>query len=322
MQTLSYRNLALFQISLTLSQPYEPFQIIPIEKWEQANQERGRRIRDGLPRAKWTGHPFAKLVKCPVCGGPMYGITKKDKRGKIVKSRNVYRCHTFSLRGIGCTYQGCISENVAAEVVIPFVSQVLRLRLSLDNALEEAANKYGKTGVEHGLEDEIKAGILKTQEAKQRVVKAVSDGIFTNEEAAKQIAELRQKEQRLERELVKLNESEHIRQEYIDAIKTLKNQDIEKTLWGLVNGNPKQRRILGRILSMIFEPASLGIKSEGSGNRRRGELESYQFTERFYELIICSTNYKEQYADVIIPRGRKNLKGIQMVIAQIQRMLE
>lgn len=30
----------------------------------------------------------------------------------------------------------------------------------------------------------------------------------------------------------------------------------------------------------------------------------------------------KRYADVIIPRGGKNLKGIQMVIAQIQRMLE
>jgi site-specific DNA recombinase len=47
-------------------------QIISIEKWELANRERQRRKRDGLPRAKWANHPFAKLVKCPACGGCMY----------------------------------------------------------------------------------------------------------------------------------------------------------------------------------------------------------------------------------------------------------
>ncbi|MBN1992860.1 MAG: recombinase family protein [Anaerolineae bacterium] len=299
----------------------EELKIIPIEKWELANRERQRRVRDGLPSAKWTNHPFAKLVKCPDCGGVMYGITKRDKRSGKLALRNVYRCHQMTLRGVGCSFQGSISENVVAGAVIPFISQVLRVQLDLSGALEAAANKYGKTSIESGLEAETKAEIAKTQEAKQRIVKAVADGIFTNDEAAKQIAELRQKEQRLERELIKLSEHEKIRDDYLAAIRVLEGQDIEKTLYNMLRGTQKQRRILGRLLALIFEPASLEIRSEGSGSNWKGELVAYQFTEKFFELI-CRTKYEDRYADVIIPRGGRNIKAIEMVIAQIQRMLE
>lgn len=274
-------------------------QIIPIEKWEAANKERQRRVRDGLPRQKWTTHPFAKLVKCPLCGGVMYGITKRDKRGEKLVMRNVYRCHNNTLEGVSCSFKGCYSENIVAMAVIPFVSQILRVQLNLDAALEGAANKYGKTGIEKGLEAEIKAEIAQTKEAKQRVIKAVADGIFTNEEAGPQISELRQKEQRLERELVKLNQKEQIRSDFLEAIKILKGKDVEVSLWQALQGSQKKRRVLGRLMAVIFEPASLAICSEGRGSKWKGTLTAYQFTPNFYELI-CGTNYTERYADMVI----------------------
>lgn len=275
-------------------------QIISIETWELANRERQKRMRDGSPKAKWTNHPFARLIKCPTCNGFMYGISKRDTRGEHERYRNVYRCHNRSNHnGQLCPYKGCISEKVAAMAIIPFVSQVLRVQLDLDEALEGAANKYGKNTIENGLEAEIKAEIAKTHEAKQRVVKAVADDIFTGDEAARQISELRQKEQRLERELIKLDEQDQIRQDYLDAIEALRHRDIEQTLWGLLYGSPKQRRILGRLLALIFEPASLEICSTGRGNNRQGKLAAYQFTDIFYELI-CRTNYQERYADMVI----------------------
>ncbi len=49
-------------------------------------------------------------------------------------------------------------------------------------------------------------------------------------------------------------------------------------------------------------------------------IEQYLATVRPMHLQFVEPS--KQYADVIIPRGGKNLKGIQMVIAQIQRMLE
>lgn len=278
----------------------EDLQIIPIEKWELANRERQRRMRDGSPRAKWTNHPFAKLVKCSTCGGFMYGITKRDTRGEQDRFRNVYRCHNRSNKnGLACQYKGCIAESVVAMAVIPFVAQVLRVQLNLDEALEGAANKYGKNNIENGIEAEIKAEIAKTHEAKQRVVKAIADGILTNDEAAKQITEQRQKEQRLERELIKLDEQDQIRQDYLDAIDVLRHRDIEQTLWLLLNGSRKDRRILNRLLSLIFEPGSLEICSTGRGSKRRGTLAAYRFTANFYDFIR-RTNYEYRHADVII----------------------
>jgi uridine kinase len=49
-------------------------------------------------------------------------------------------------------------------------------------------------------------------------------------------------------------------------------------------------------------------------------IEQYLATVRPMHMEFVEPS--KQYADVIIPRGGKNLKGIQMVIAQIQRMLE
>lgn len=275
-------------------------QIIPIETWERANQERQRRVRDGVPRQKWTNHPFAKLVKCPACDGFMYGISKIDRRGEAVKTRFVYRCHSKSNNDAArCSYRGSIAESVVARAVIPFVAQVLRLELNLDQALSDAAAKYGKTGIEQGLEAEIKAEKVKAEEAKQRVVKAVAGGVFIEEEAAKQMAELRQTEQRLERELVKLRQQDRIRRDYIEAISALKSRDIEATLWGMLDGTQKQRRILGRVLSLIFEPGSLTVTSVRNGNKYQGVLESYQFTEGFYDLI-GRTDYEQRHADIVI----------------------
>jgi uridine kinase len=49
-------------------------------------------------------------------------------------------------------------------------------------------------------------------------------------------------------------------------------------------------------------------------------IEQYLATVRPMHLQFVEPS--KQYADVIIPRGGKNLKGIQMVITQIQQMLE
>lgn len=49
-------------------------------------------------------------------------------------------------------------------------------------------------------------------------------------------------------------------------------------------------------------------------------IEQYLATVRPMHLEFVEPS--KRYADVIIPRGGKNLKAIQMVVAQIQRMLE
>jgi uridine kinase len=49
-------------------------------------------------------------------------------------------------------------------------------------------------------------------------------------------------------------------------------------------------------------------------------IEQYLETVRPMHLEFVEPS--KRYADVIIPRGGRNIKAIQMVIAQIQRMLE
>ena len=49
-------------------------------------------------------------------------------------------------------------------------------------------------------------------------------------------------------------------------------------------------------------------------------IEQYLETVRPMHLEFVEPS--KRYADVIIPRGGRNIKAIQMVVAQIQRMLE
>jgi uridine kinase len=49
-------------------------------------------------------------------------------------------------------------------------------------------------------------------------------------------------------------------------------------------------------------------------------IDQYLATVRPMHLEFVEPS--KRYADVIIPRGGRNIKGIQMVVAQIQRMLE
>jgi hypothetical protein len=190
-----------------------------------------------------------------------------------------------------CKKGATVSQNLAASVIIPFVADVINNQIGLNEALENAAEKFGKTPVEVGLESSLKAELLEITEKKERIIKAIADGILDNDEASKSLTELRGKEQRLERELTALTQKDETQKEYLDAMKALYGTDIEKTLWMMFDKKPV---VLRRLLEMIFKPSSIYIKTKGKSRFRTATLVGYEFTDEFEEFISCAAIYSDR----------------------------
>jgi hypothetical protein len=267
-------------------------QIVSIETWELAQRVAEKRRVNMPGTGAWTKHPFSGLLQCSNCGGPMYGQGYVDKRVKNPQYRSQYRCSNRTrFREKACPRGQSVNERIVATALLPFVADIIEQKLGLESVLEGAVNRYGKTGPEEGIEAEVKAEIVRTTNAKQRVVKAIAGGIVTDEEASTQLAELRRKSERLQRELVKLKRKDEIRADFLTAIESLRSQDIEATLWALLE---KRRKVLGRIMRLLFKPSSIVIRCEGNTRARRGYLESYEFTDEFLTLIENSTGVRDR----------------------------
>ena len=65
-------------------------------------------------------------------------------------------------------------------------------------------------------------------------------------------------------------------EEWQEAVKALKGQDITATLYGLAKNKPVAFR---QLLALVFEPNSLRVRTERRGRNWFGILESYTLTE-------------------------------------------
>ena len=152
-----------------------------------------------------------------------------------------------------------MTEHKVNAAVIPFLTDLINQQLCLNNALQEAAEQYGKTATEAELEQQTKAELLTVEEAKKRIVKAIAGGILTDEEAKAEMDELRAQEQRLQRELTTIGAKAAIRADYLRAIEALKDTDIEARLNRMASDKP---RVFRRLLQLLFEPNSLAMGKE------------------------------------------------------------
>lgn len=140
----------------------EDLQIISLEVWEHCQKVMNdRSVKNHKTKAKWSKYAFSGIIGCPNCGVHMQGKKFHRKRkttGKVVTYVS-YRCyHNQQIEyRHRCERGATISQNLAASVIIPFTAEVINKQIGLSDALENAADKFGKTSVELALEASLKA---------------------------------------------------------------------------------------------------------------------------------------------------------------------
>lgn len=128
----------------------------------------------------------------------------------------------------------------------------------LATVLNQAAKEYAKGNTLEQLEAETQAELEKTNQGIKRLTDFIADGILDQNEARAKIQELREKKERLTRDLQSFEEKEIIRQELLDAVEMI-NGDLEGVLWEMLDQKPQ---MLGRVMRLIFKPHSVSVKSE------------------------------------------------------------
>lgn len=223
---------------------YRPeLQIVSVDTWEKAQTVNRERSVDNPEPGKWAIHPFSGLLKCNVCGKPMYARSEKRKFGRYVQ----YLCWQKVNNGYDACRGRFLSQNQVAKSVIPFVAALIQSQIDMRGALNEAASKYGRTISEDELKRNIEAELVTVREAKGRLIKAIAAGLISESEAGTEMTDFRYKEERLNRELATLHQKESIQRDYLEAIQVLKSGRIEETLWQMFEKKPGALKNLLRL---------------------------------------------------------------------------
>ena len=254
---------------------YRPnLQIVSVDIWEKAQALKKQRSLNTPHKGKWSLHPFSGLLRCNACGGPMYATSQKRKFGRYVQ----YYCEQKIKKGKGVCSGRMISQKLVAKAVIPVMASIIQSQIDMQEALTEAADKYGRTFSEDELKRNLEAELTRTKEAKSRLVKAIATNLLTKDEAKVELNELRQTETRLNQELATIGQKAVVREDYLKAIEAINSDDIEATLWAMFDQNPKTLKQLSRFM---FQRASLVIEAHGKGLYATAELVDWEFTEDF-----------------------------------------
>jgi hypothetical protein len=199
-----------------------------------------------------------------------------------------YHCVNYRKHGkAGCPTSKSYSEHLILPPIIDFLAGFIQDQLDFRDALDNAAAQYGKSITEEAIEAAVQGELASVQAGKERLIEAISLGILTNEEAATKLAELREQEQRLTIELSSIAEKTAIMGQWQDALEALRGKDISDTLQKLAEQKPITFR---RFLSIVFEPNSLKIRTEGKGRKWFSVLEDYQLTEAMENLSVPFSN--------------------------------
>lgn len=271
-------------------------QIIPITLWEQAQAIKKKRTRKhNKKRGQWAQYAFSGVCGCPVCGSEL--SAHKRTNGRDDRRYIRYFCASHRRKDNGCPGFG-ISEKLIADVLLPFVAETINEKIDLTQALNEAADQFGRTPLEDSIINEIEAEIVATQEQKKRLIDSIADGILTKTEAGEKLEEIRGKLERLQRKLVDTQRADEIRQEYLEAMTAIRGVNLETRFFEMLDQNPA---LLKRILELIFKYASVKVKSTGTGTKggnfkggHKGELIAYEFTEDFKD-VFCKQSRGELY---------------------------
>lgn len=255
-------------------------QIISTDIWHEANEVRkGRSIAKKSP-GEWGKYAFTGFIVCETCGGSVAGSIMRPKHGRV---KVQYRCTQSRLYGAAVCARGkSYNHDLVAQAIVPFIADTINRQVDLIEALDQAAAKYGRTATEGETEKKLRADLLTVTEKKNRVIASIAAGVIGQDEARQTLEHLRDEEQAATRQLATISKKATIRQEYLQAIESLKQDDLESTLWYAIEHKPS---IFRRILKLIFKPNSIVVRTERNGaGKWQGYLIDYQFTDDFLEV--------------------------------------
>jgi DNA invertase Pin-like site-specific DNA recombinase len=265
-------------------------QIISQQEFDRLQQIRKERKK--VPsRAANSELPFSYILKCPICSGPIGGNIRYREKGKRIYLQHSYRCRTHYENPVACPNGYRISFIPVASAVIPFVAELIKNQLQLAELLDQAAKEFSTSDMLDKLEKETRAELDKTHQAIKRVTDSIANDVLTQAEAKEKLQELREKKDRLLRDVQGFEEKKTIREDILQAIGYL-NGDLEKSLWKLAEEKPK---VLGRILRLIFQPRSVAIEPLWdskqiipikTSSKRRGRITEFELEESFDKGVV------------------------------------
>ena len=257
------------QSKLTDKVTHRPdLQIISVGQWGRVQELVKRRKVDGRDMGKRGHYILTGFIACYNCGGPMVAGRKPEGTS--------YSCVTRRLGGAGCSKGQSCAEHLTLPPIVEFLADFIQTQIDFQGALDAAAAQYGKSITEEAIESAIAGELASVHAGKERLIEAISLGILTHQEAAVKLAELREQEERLTVELSGIAEKAAILEQWQQALDALKGQDVTGRLYDLAELKPVAFR---RLLSIVFEPNSLRVRTEQNGNKWSGVLESYTLTE-------------------------------------------
>lgn len=137
--------------------------IISCEQFQEAQKLREKRAPMCAKRSDNTHvHLLATLIKCPICGGPLYGNTtrKKNPNGGEYTDYHFYACkHRLKVNGQTCTFRSNINEKNIDEPVIAIISRLVNdphlaqlLSSKLDSSTDKQAVEEAISNQKHHLD--------------------------------------------------------------------------------------------------------------------------------------------------------------------------
>jgi len=269
-------------------------QIVSQKLFDRAQQI--KRERYAIPsRAVSSRYPFSYILKCIGCGGPLGGTIFKASKQPQYRMHQ-YRCMVHYDFPEKCPKGQQITAWPVAYAVIPFVAKLLKDKTRLVVALEQAAVQYSNNdnGTLQQLEAATRAEIEKTSQGVKRLTDSIADGLISREEAKSKLQELREKKERLMRELQGFEERESIRAEILEAVKLI-NSDLEGALWNMFEFD---QPALARIVRMIFKPHSVVVEgywdktlhgTSANPYKRKARIVNYSLREEFQDLDVAGS---------------------------------
>lgn len=265
-------------------------QIISQQEFDRLQKIRIERKR--LPsRAANSRFPFSYVLKCPVCSGPIGGNMRYRSKGKKIYDQHSYRCRTYYDNPAKCPSGYRISFVPVASALIPFVAELIQTKLNLVEILNEAAREFSTTSTLDKLEKETQAELEKTNQAIKRVTDSIADAVLTQEEAKEKLQELRERKDRLLRDIQGFDEQKNIRDDILQAIEFI-NGNLAECLWRMAEEKPE---VLGRIMRFIFKPRSVVVEAYWgskqalpirSTSKKRGRIVEYELQEPFGKGVV------------------------------------
>jgi DNA invertase Pin-like site-specific DNA recombinase len=269
--------IGIFETKVTDKISHRPdLQIISVEQFKRVQELIKSRSGNKKDMGRRGHYIFTGFVICGNCRGATVAAASNDYIA--------YQCVNHRHYGkAACSSSKTYSEHLILPPIVEFLAGFIQSQIDFYTALDAAAAQYGKSITEEAIEAAIQGELASVQAGKQRLIEAISLGILTHQEAATELAKLREQEGRLTIELSSVAEKTAIMAQWQDALDSLKGHDITGRLKELAEQKPIAFR---RLLSIVFEPNSLKVRTERKGSKWIGMLEDYKLTEVMQNMSI------------------------------------